>query len=44
MMSATLRWREEIGIEALMKEEFPKEVFGAVGHNYKTDKEGRPVS
>lgn len=44
MLSATLRWREEIDIEAVMKEEFPKEIFGALGYNYKTDKEGRPVS
>ncbi|KAF8916209.1 CRAL-TRIO domain-containing protein [Mucidula mucida] len=44
MLVNTLRWRDEIGIDALMKEEFPQEIFGALGHIYKTDKQGRPVS
>ncbi|KAI0309624.1 CRAL-TRIO domain-containing protein [Amylostereum chailletii] len=44
MMVATLRWREEFGVEAAVKEEFSKDVFGDLGHIYGKDKEGRPVT
>ncbi|KAF9047198.1 CRAL/TRIO domain-containing protein, partial [Hymenopellis radicata] len=40
MLVNTLRWRDEIGVDALMKEEFPQDIFGALGHIYKTDKQG----
>lgn len=40
---ATLRWREEFKVNDAVKEEFPKDVFGQLGHIYGRDKEGRPV-
>ena len=43
MIISTLRWRKTFNIEAIMKEEFPQDVFGKLGHIYGTDKEGRPV-
>ncbi|KAL0955266.1 hypothetical protein HGRIS_004156 [Hohenbuehelia grisea] len=43
MMVATLRWRDQFGVEKAMKEEFPDDVFGQLGHVYGKDKEGRPV-
>jgi len=43
MLVATLRWREEFKVEECVKEEYPKEVFGNLGHVYGKDKEGRPV-
>lgn len=43
MMVATLRWRDEFNIEAALKEEYPKEIFGQLGHVYGRDKGGRPV-
>lgn len=43
MFVATLRWREEFNVEAALKEEFPEDVFGSVGHIYGKDKGGRPV-
>ena len=42
-MVATLRWRELFGVDAAMKEEFPAEIFGQLGHVFGTDTEGRPV-
>ncbi|KAJ8694681.1 Non-classical phosphatidylinositol transfer protein (PITP) [Pleurotus ostreatus] len=43
MMVATLRWRELFGVDAAMKEEFPAEIFGQLGHVFGTDTEGHPV-
>ena len=43
MLISTLRWRKNFDIEAAMKEEFPQDVFGQLGHIYGMDKEGRPV-
>lgn len=43
MLIATLRWRDEFNVEAACREEFPKEVFGQIGHVFGKDKEGRPV-
>ena len=43
MLVNTLRWRTSIDIDAVMKEEFPQDIFGNLGHIYGHDKEGRPV-
>ncbi|KAJ7625523.1 CRAL/TRIO domain-containing protein [Roridomyces roridus] len=43
MFVATLRWRSEFNVEAAMKEEFPADVFGQLGHIHGRDKGGRPV-
>ncbi|KAJ6485875.1 CRAL-TRIO domain-containing protein [Mycena sanguinolenta] len=43
MFVATLRWRDEFKVDDLLKEEFPQDVFGQLGHIYGRDKEGRPV-
>ncbi|KAF8623229.1 hypothetical protein AX15_006463 [Amanita polypyramis BW_CC] len=43
MFISTLRWRKIFDIEAALKEEFPQEVFGQLGHIYGEDKEGRTV-
>ncbi|KAJ7117686.1 CRAL-TRIO domain-containing protein [Mycena epipterygia] len=43
MFVATLRWRDEFDVDAALKEEFPEDVFGKLGHIYGHDKEGRPV-
>ncbi|KAG6908954.1 hypothetical protein DXG01_002560 [Tephrocybe rancida] len=43
MFVSTLRWRTSIGIDALLKEEFPQDVFGDVGHIFGRDHQGRPV-
>ncbi|KAJ8495297.1 hypothetical protein ONZ45_g12922 [Pleurotus djamor] len=43
MMVATLRWRDQFNVDAAMKETFPEEIFGQLGHVYGKDKEGRPV-
>ena len=43
MFISTLRWRKNFDMEAVMKEEFPQDVFGELGHIYGTDKEGRPI-
>jgi len=44
MLVNTLRWRQEMKIDDVMKEEFPQEVFGNLGHVYGKDKGGRPVT
>lgn len=44
MLVNTLRWRKEIKIDEVMKEEFPQDVFGNLGHIYGKDKGGRPVT
>ncbi|THU86219.1 CRAL/TRIO domain-containing protein [Dendrothele bispora CBS 962.96] len=43
MFVATLRWRDEFNVEAACKEEFPKDIFGNLGHIYGHDKQGHPV-
>ncbi|KAF8196750.1 CRAL-TRIO domain-containing protein [Mycena galopus ATCC 62051] len=43
MFVATLRWRAEFKVDDTLKEEFPQDVFGRLGHIYGRDKEGRPV-
>ncbi|KAF8074934.1 CRAL-TRIO domain-containing protein [Lyophyllum atratum] len=43
MLVSTFRWRTSINIDALMKEEFPEDVFENVGRIFGRDKEGRPV-
>ena len=44
MLTATIRWRESFGIDKAMKEEYPADVFGELGHVYGKDKGGRPVT
>jgi len=43
MLVATLHWRDEFNVDAALKEEYPEDVFGNLGHIYGHDKEGRPV-
>jgi phosphatidylinositol transfer protein SFH5 len=43
LMVQTLRWREQFGVADAMREVFPQEVFGLLGHLYGHDKAGRPV-
>ncbi|RXW23990.1 hypothetical protein EST38_g1859 [Candolleomyces aberdarensis] len=43
MLVNTLRWRESFNVEAVMKEEFPEDIFGNMGKIYGLDKERRPV-
>ncbi|KAJ7509881.1 CRAL-TRIO domain-containing protein [Mycena galericulata] len=43
MFVATLRWRDEFNVEAAVKEQFPDDVFGKLGHIFGRDKQGRPV-
>lgn len=47
MLIATIRWRDEFGVEKLLSEEgevFPEEVFGGLGYVYGKDRGGRPVT
>lgn len=44
MLVATLRWRDEFNVDALMDEKFPEELFGNLGFVSGHDKEGRPVN
>jgi len=41
---ATIKWREEFKASETINEEFPKEVFGTLGHVFGHDKEGRPIT
>ncbi|KAJ6527255.1 CRAL TRIO domain-containing protein [Mycena vulgaris] len=43
MFVETLRWRDEFKVDSALKEEFPADVFGKLGHIFGRDKEGRPV-
>ncbi|KAJ7491906.1 CRAL TRIO domain-containing protein [Mycena latifolia] len=43
MFVETLRWRDEFKVDDALKEEFPADVFGKLGHIFGRDKEGRPV-
>ncbi|KAH9852631.1 CRAL/TRIO domain-containing protein [Lenzites betulinus] len=44
MLGATLRWRDELKIDEVLKEEFDQDVFGRLGKVFGKDKEGRPVT
>ncbi|KAI0832083.1 CRAL-TRIO domain-containing protein [Trametes gibbosa] len=44
MLVATLRWRDELKIDEVLKEEFDQDVFGRLGKVFGKDKEGRPVT
>ena len=44
MLAATLKWRAEMDIDAIMKEEFDQDLFGRLGKVYGKDKEGRPIA
>ncbi|KAI9505480.1 CRAL-TRIO domain-containing protein, partial [Coemansia spiralis] len=44
MLRNTLVWRAEFHVDEVLGEEFPKDVFGAVGYIYGRDREGRPVT
>ncbi|KAI0642331.1 CRAL-TRIO domain-containing protein [Trametes meyenii] len=44
MLVATLRWRDEIKIDEVLKEEFDADVFGKLGKVFGKDKEGHPVT
>lgn len=43
MLTATLRWRDEMKVDDIMAEKFPDDVFSGVGRIFGHDKEGRPV-
>ncbi|KAL1748202.1 CRAL-TRIO domain-containing protein, partial [Schizophyllum fasciatum] len=43
MLTNTLKWRQDFGIEAALKEEYPDDVFGKLGYISGKDKQGRPV-
>ncbi|KAJ3542137.1 hypothetical protein NM688_g6003 [Phlebia brevispora] len=43
MLTATLKWRHEMNIDAIMKEDFPEKIFSGVGRIFGKDKGGRPV-
>jgi len=44
MMIASLRWRKLFNVEEAIKETYPEDVFGQLGHVYGRDKEGRPIT
>ena len=44
MLAATLRWRDEFQLDAVMHEEFDPEVFGKLGKVAGKDKDGCPVT
>ncbi len=44
MLLDTLKWREEFNIEAALKEEYPTDVFGNLGHIFGRDKLNHPVT
>lgn len=44
MLVATIRWRDIFDIDKAVKDEYPKEVFGGLGHVYGKDNGGRPVT
>ncbi|KAJ3510056.1 hypothetical protein NLJ89_g4890 [Agrocybe chaxingu] len=43
MFVGTLRWRESFNVDAALKEEFPQDVFGSLGHIFGKDTGGRPI-
>ena len=43
MLTATLRWRDEMKIDEIMAEQFPDDVFAGVGRMFGHDKGNRPV-
>ena len=44
MLAATLKWRAEVDVDAIMEEEFDQDVFGRLGKVYGKDKDGRPIA
>jgi len=44
MLLDTLKWREEFNVEAALKEEYPTDVFGNLGHIFGRDKLNHPVT
>ncbi|KAH9926245.1 CRAL/TRIO domain-containing protein [Epithele typhae] len=44
MLLATLKWRAEFGVDAVVGETFDADTFGRLGRVYGKDKEGRPVT
>ncbi|THH27787.1 hypothetical protein EUX98_g6387 [Antrodiella citrinella] len=44
MLLATLKWRQDFGIEAIMAEKFDDAIFGKLGFVVGHDKEDRPVN
>lgn len=44
MLINTLKWRDEIKIDEVLKEEFDPKVFGTLGKVYGKDKDGHPVT
>ncbi|KAJ2448204.1 Non-classical phosphatidylinositol transfer protein (PITP) [Coemansia sp. RSA 2336] len=44
MLVNTLKWRAEFGVEGILQEKFPEDVFGNVGYLYGQDNDGRPVT
>ena len=44
MLVATIRWRELFDVEKAIKEKYPQDIFGDLGHVYGKDKSGRPVT
>ena len=44
MLIKTLKWRVEFKTDEIVKEEFPQDVFGNLGHIYGKDKGGRPIT
>ncbi|PIA14997.1 CRAL/TRIO domain-containing protein, partial [Coemansia reversa NRRL 1564] len=44
MLTNTLKWRAEFGVDGILEETFPEDVFGKVGYLYGHDTAGRPVT
>ncbi|KAJ2612643.1 Non-classical phosphatidylinositol transfer protein (PITP) [Coemansia sp. RSA 1365] len=44
MLTNTLKWRAEFGVDGILEESFPEDVFGKVGYLYGHDTAGRPVT
>ncbi|KAJ2080167.1 Non-classical phosphatidylinositol transfer protein (PITP) [Coemansia sp. RSA 988] len=44
MLTNTLKWRAEFGVDGILNEIFPEDVFGKVGYLYGHDVAGRPVT
>ncbi|KAL5531370.1 hypothetical protein ACEPAG_4247 [Sanghuangporus baumii] len=44
MLVKTLKWRLEFKTDEILKEDFPQDVFGNIGHIYGKDKDGRPIT
>ncbi|KLO12735.1 CRAL/TRIO domain-containing protein [Schizopora paradoxa] len=44
MLTDTLKWREEFKVEEALKEDYPADVFGNLGHIFGKDKLNHPVT